>query len=36
MAKEKDGQIKDIIAKIPVQVTRLFYKRWDNYDDLNN
>ena len=37
MAKEKDGPIgQDIIAKIPVQDTRLFYKRWDNYENLNN
>ena len=36
MAQEKDRQIKDIIAKIPVQDTRLFYKRWDNYENLNN
>ena len=37
MAKEKDGTIsQDIIAKIPVQDTRLFYKRWENYENLNN
>ena len=27
---------KDVIAKIPVQDTRLFYKRWENYENLNN
>ena len=37
MAKEKDRPIgQDIIAKIPVQDTRLFYKRWENYENLNN
>ena len=37
MAQEKDGPVgQDIIAKIPVQDTRLFYKRWDNYENLNN
>ena len=29
-------EIKDVIAKIPVQDTRLFYKRWENYENLNN
>lgn len=28
--------MKEIIAKIPIQETRLFYKRWDNYENLNN
>ena len=23
---------QDVIAKIPVQDTRLFYKRWENYE----
>ena len=27
---------QDVIAKIPVQDTRLFYKRWENYENLNN
>ena len=37
MEKKKDGPIgQDIIAKIPVQDTRLFYKRWENYENLNN
>ena len=37
MAQEKDGPVgQDIIAKIPIQDTRLFYKRWDNYENLNN
>ena len=27
---------KDVIAKLPVQDTRLFYKRWENYENLNN
>tara|TARA_R100000781_G_C4031474_1_gene110755 strand:+ start:57 stop:701 length:645 start_codon:yes stop_codon:yes gene_type:complete len=34
MAKEKDGQV--VIAKIPIQDTRLFYRRWDNHENLNN
>ena len=27
---------KEIVAKIPIQDTRLFHKRWDNYENLNN
>ena len=26
----------EIIAKIPIQDTRLFYKKWDNFENLNN
>ena len=33
---KKQPEIQDVIAKIPVQDTRLFYKRWDNYENLNN
>jgi len=29
-------ETKDVIARIPVQDTRLFYKRWENYENLNN
>ena len=29
-------EAQDVIAKIPVQDTRLFYKRWENYENLNN
>ena len=37
MAQKENGPVgQDIIAKIPVQDTRLFYKRWDNYENLNN
>jgi len=28
--------MKDVIAKIPIQDTRLFYKKWDNFENLNN
>ena len=34
MAQEKDGKV--VIAKIPIQDTRLFYKNYDNYSNLNN
>ena len=33
---KKQPEIQDVIAKIPVQDTRLFYKRWDNFENLNN
>ena len=33
MAKEEN---RTIISKIPLQETRLFYKRYDNYSNLNN
>ena len=37
MEKKEDRPIgQDIIAKIPIQDTRLFYKRWENYENLNN
>ena len=34
MAQEKNGKV--VIAKIPIQDTRLFYRQWDNYSNLNN
>ena len=34
MAQEKNGKV--VIAKIPIQDTRLFYKNYDNYSNLNN
>jgi len=37
MKENKNKTIaQDIIAKIPVQDTRLFYKRWENHENLNN
>lgn len=34
MAQEKNGQV--VISKIPIQDVRLFYRRWDNTENLNN
>ena len=34
--EKKNPVIQDVIAKIPVQDTRLFYKRWENHENLNN
>ena len=34
MAQEKNGQV--IVSKIPIQDVRLFYRRWDNTENLNN
>ena len=28
--------MSEVISKIPIQDTRLFYKRWNNYENLNN
>ena len=33
MAKEKNGTV---VAKVPLQDTRLYFKRYDNYENLNN
>ena len=33
MSKEKNGTV---VAKVPLQDTRLYFKRYDNYENLNN